>query len=159
MQPFINYYAQCSGNLFRLSALSLLNIFFYSKNVPFGKCFKTLAIKRKYQKQAILCHHDSLTGSGSNLLCLVMISILLSNWICSKFLFPILIHVYSPITQAAWNAKCLHLKEQTSLVRPLQMEGERSFANSSNKRRRKARNMKKKVVLAVPWATLAAWQM
>ena len=39
------------------------------------------------------------------------------------------------------------------------MEGERTFANSSNKRRREARKKKRKAVLAVLWATLAARQM
>ena len=39
------------------------------------------------------------------------------------------------------------------------MEGARTFANSSYKRRKEARNKKKKAVLAVLWATLAAWQV
>ena len=39
------------------------------------------------------------------------------------------------------------------------MEGARTFANSSNKKRREAWNKKRKAMLVVLWATLAAWQM
>ena len=39
------------------------------------------------------------------------------------------------------------------------MEGTRSFYKKANKERREARNKKNRVVLAIHWATLAAWQI